>query len=704
MGFSDFMNEFDLDDLDGMSIEELKEAMLKSAKYRPSDDLTREYLNNHKHLSLLNRKICSIFLPQGEIDSLLTEDSITGTLKKKGKRIELLTNGRFLPIKASTKRVKDFLLRFPEDEVVTLFGSHVQANHEFSVHTITPDFNNGVFEDMSIDHFNTLINRACGFQIVRDPQSTPINSMDEIEAVFKYFPSLFPEDFVPWAYQKMEEAGAKASLMDSDKRKHARLMLQLIVNIDWFPAPVMPPSVNDVRESLDKKLFGQTAAKEALLSIVATMRRCNGRFPTDIVPVFLGSPGTGKTELVKAFADSLKLPVLWYDFSTMDTGEDLCGSSPLFQNGTSSEIIDKAYANRSIRMVVVLNELDKALGQFGAMSYGTSLKNALLSWLDGQGGKENYLKLSIPTSNILFLGTANTITEMPGPLRSRIQIIPFHDYSVQQKEKIISDFIIPASLSRHNTRPEEFSVSKQVIHLMAKDYGQQGIRAFKQMSETILSKRDLLFEEHGIVQSTYTVSDLYKQFGIGSRKPLPSPHTGQAYAAIADIYGNIHFVEINCILSRGGVPGTKLLNIYPPLYGYAERALAASMKSIADDCEIILDYRGLPQDPALSDTISLASYVAIRSANDETTLPLAIYVGSIDIYSRTKLETPQIGPILELMDTMEISTLFAPLGTKDLATNMDIGSYRRISIIEAESAADMYDVTTLLIEGNGKYK
>lgn len=94
----------------------------------------------------------------------------------------------------------------------------------------------------------------------------------------------------------------------------------------------------------------------------------------------------------------------------------------------------------SLSPLVLMDEIDKLDTSRGSPS------SALLEVLDPEQNRafvDRYLELDVDLSNVLWVATANEKDTIPGPLQDRMEFIHFREYTLEERQKILSNYILP---------------------------------------------------------------------------------------------------------------------------------------------------------------------------------------------------------------------------------------------------------------------
>lgn len=148
--------------------------------------------------------------------------------------------------------------------------------------------------------------------------------------------------------------------------------------------------------------------------------------PIRLRPTLLvGAPGSGKTSLAREVAVALNLDATIYPCSAVSDAS-FGGTGAQYSTRRTSTPLDAIRRSNTGNPAVVLDEIEKT----GVGSHNGSLLSALLPMLEMHTAKEFFeigIERKVDLSYVNFIATANSVTDVPAPLRDRFRIIPMPD-------------------------------------------------------------------------------------------------------------------------------------------------------------------------------------------------------------------------------------------------------------------------------------
>lgn len=252
------------------------------------------------------------------------------------------------------------------------------------------------------------------------------------------------------------------------------------------PAPKVAAFLQGIRRQLDATVYGHDETKQQILRILAQLvtnpsarGHCIG---------LQGSPGTGKTSLVKnGIAKALGLPFGFIALGGANDGGFLDGHSYVYEGsrwGQISEVLMKAGA---MNPVLFLDELDKV----SSTRRGEEITNVLIHLTDATQNDrfcdKYFSDIDMDLSRALLIFSFNDASLVHPILRDRLTIIQTKGYSLRDKVQIARGYLLPEALEQYRMSPDDVQIPDAVIEeIIRRVPDEEGVRNLKRGLEAIL--------------------------------------------------------------------------------------------------------------------------------------------------------------------------------------------------------------------------
>ena len=92
-------------------------------------------------------------------------------------------------------------------------------------------------------------------------------------------------------------------------------------------------------------------------------------------------------------------------------------------------------------------------------------------------------------SRVLWITTANVISDIPRPLLDRMEIIEFTSYTEEEKLQIAKRYLVPKQLKENGLQPGQAKFSDAVLRHIIQDYTREsGVRTLERLSVRFAAK------------------------------------------------------------------------------------------------------------------------------------------------------------------------------------------------------------------------
>lgn len=337
--------------------------------------------------------------------------------------------------------------------------------------------------------------------------------------------------------KRMPEASGEHSMV--------RTYLDWLTALPWSRLDEESIDIGRARDILNEDHYGLDKIKKRILEYLA-VRKLNpkGRSP---ILCFVGPPGVGKTSLGRSIARSLGLEFVRASLGGVHDEAEIRGHRRTYIGALPGNIIQSIRKAGTGNPVFMLDEMDK-LGMGG---FHGDPSSALLEVLDPEQNdtfRDNYLGVPFDLSKVMFIGTANVLDSIPGPLRDRMEVIELPGYTEDEKVEIGRRYLIRRQLDANGLSEAQVSLADAALHTIVRDYTREaGVRNLEREIGAVLRHCAMLISEGAAERVEVDSADLHEILGprkfeseVALRTSLPGVATGLAWTPVG---GDILFIE-----------------------------------------------------------------------------------------------------------------------------------------------------------------
>jgi ATP-dependent Lon protease len=343
--------------------------------------------------------------------------------------------------------------------------------------------------------------------------------------------------------ERMPEAAAEYSMI--------RSYLDWLIDLPWSKLSPERIDIGEARRILDEDHHGLDKVKRRILEYLA-VRKLNpdGKSP---ILCFVGPPGVGKTSLGQSIARATGRKFARLSLGGVHDEAEIRGHRRTYIGALPGNIIQSIRKAGTRNPVLMLDELDK----LGAGFHGDP-SSALLEVLDPEQNatfRDNYLALSFDLSKVMFIGTANLLDTIPGPVRDRMEVIEIPGYTEDDKLQIARRYLIKRQLEAAGLTNERCEITDGALRTIIRDYTREaGVRNLERQIGAVCRHAAMKIAEGSTERVHIDTADLAVILGprqfereLAMRTSVPGVATGLAWTPTG---GDILFIEATRVPGR----------------------------------------------------------------------------------------------------------------------------------------------------------
>lgn len=316
---------------------------------------------------------------------------------------------------------------------------------------------------------------------------------EEIENYYKKLESI-KSHIANDGYKEIKKQIDRLSRMHQDSSEASMIQnyIEWMLEIPFGKFSSKKMSISAVAKQLDSDHYSLTKPKERICEYFAVkellaLRGKESEQSKGTILCFYGPPGVGKTSLANSISKALKRSLVRIALGGLEDVNELRGHRRTYLGAMPGRIIQGLIDAKEMNPVVVLDEIDKV-----GKSYRGDPTSVLLEILDPEQNvafRDYYVNFNINLSQIIFIATANDISQIPAPLRDRMEFIQLNSYTPQEKLEIAKKYLIPQELKRHGITNTEFSINANAIKEVVEKYTREaGVRKLREQISQIMRK------------------------------------------------------------------------------------------------------------------------------------------------------------------------------------------------------------------------
>ena len=290
-----------------------------------------------------------------------------------------------------------------------------------------------------------------------------------------------------------------------------RNYIDTLVAVPWKKRSRIRNDIQVAEAVLDNDHYGLERVKERILEYLAVQQRV--RKLKGPILCLVGPPGVGKTSLGQSIARATNRKFVRMSLGGVRDEAEIRGHRRTYLGALPGKIIQNLSKAGSRNAFFLLDEIDKM-----AMDFRGDPASALLEVLDPEQNhtfNDHYLEVDFDLSEVMFVGTANTLN-IPPALLDRMEVIRLSGYTEDEKVAIAERYLLPKQMKNNGLKEGELVIRESALRDIIRHYTREaGVRNLereiskicrKVVKEVLLKKRD--------AATTVSAKSLEKYLGV----------------------------------------------------------------------------------------------------------------------------------------------------------------------------------------------
>ena len=318
------------------------------------------------------------------------------------------------------------------------------------------------------------------------------------------------DDEVEKLYQKAESLNVSKNVKEKIKNEIKKFELTPMMSpevgvirsyIDWMLSlpwnndTIDNDNLADVRQKLNASHQGLDKVKTRIIEYLAVKKMTNSlKSP---ILCLVGPPGVGKTSLAISIAESINRKFVKISVGGVSDEAEIMGHRRTYMGAMPGRIIQAMKKAGSSNPLFLIDEIDKMTKDIKG-----DPASALLAILDPEQNShfsDNYIEEEFDLSRVMFIATANSLEEIPLPLRDRLEIIELTGYTEYEKLDIAIKHLIPKICVGHGVDQKLLNFDNQaVLNIIRKYTREAGVRELERQLSNIVRKIITTHLEHNV--------------------------------------------------------------------------------------------------------------------------------------------------------------------------------------------------------------